>query len=115
MFRRLEAIKTVAEIEKQYRKTKARVWKKIIEELQKPRRKRIEVNLNKLSKLGKKFKGKILVVPGKVLGEGEIDGKISVAALSFSKAAEEKIKGKGKVFSLKEILNKKPSQLVVVK
>ncbi|HDD72605.1 MAG TPA: 50S ribosomal protein L18e, partial [Candidatus Aenigmarchaeota archaeon] len=45
----------------------------------------------------------VIVVPGVVLGSGEITKPVSVAALRFSKSAEEKIKkAGGKCMSLEE-------------
>ncbi len=50
-----------------------------------------KINLGEISKLKE---NKIMVV-GKVLGFGEINKKISISALSFSKQAEEKLKKAG--------------------
>ncbi|MBD3253014.1 hypothetical protein GF386_04740 [Candidatus Pacearchaeota archaeon] len=47
-------------------------------------------NIN-LDELNKTEGNKILVI-GKVLGQGDIERKITVAALSFSKQAQEKLK-----------------------
>jgi large subunit ribosomal protein L18e len=50
-----------------------------------------------------------VVVPGKVLASGELDHEVSVAALSFSKAAREKIeKAKGKALTIMELVSKNP-------
>ena len=56
-------------------------------------RAKAEVNLGKLDKLTKA--NDTVVVPGKVLGDGELTHPITIAALAFSKSAEEKIKKAG--------------------
>ena len=50
-----------------------------------------KVNLDDLNN----SKGKKVLVMGKVLGRGQINKKIKVVALSFSKQAEEKLKKAG--------------------
>jgi len=73
--------------------------------LSRPRRKRIEVNLDKLNKEAKD--SEILIVPGKVLGMGEIEKKIKVIALSFSEEAKNKLKkAKCEVLYLSDEINK---------
>jgi large subunit ribosomal protein L18e len=47
-------------------------------------------NLSQIDKLSKD--GATVIVPGKVLGSGAINKKLSVYALSFSSSAEEKLK-----------------------
>lgn len=56
-----------------------------------PTRKQTKINIGELGRL----KEKNILVVGKVLGEGEINQKINVAALSFSKQAEKKLKKAG--------------------
>lgn len=97
---------------------KQAIWKTISVLLGKPRRLRAEVNLQKLARLSKRFSGKTLVVPGKIIGNQVLEEKISVAALEWSDAAQKRIEdAKGKVVSLQELLGKKekPGQLVLIK
>lgn len=54
-----------------------------------PRRKRIDINLGEINKQAKD--GDIIVVPGKVLSQGELTKKIKIVALSFSEKAKENI------------------------
>jgi len=78
-------------------------WNYVAEELDTPTRKRAEVNLFKINKLTKA--NNIVVVPGKVLGTGSLDHPVIVAALSFSKSAEQKIvQAGGKILSLKKAM-----------
>lgn len=78
-----QLVKTILAAKKQEK------WLEVAHELSKPRRKRIEINLNELNELVKE--GEKVIVPGKVLSLGRIDKKISVCALSFSKQAKEKL------------------------
>jgi large subunit ribosomal protein L18e len=65
----------------------------IARHLSKPRRQRVEVNVGKLQRFAEDDKW--LVVPGKILSSGEVKTKINVVALSWSAAAEKKIKDAG--------------------
>jgi len=48
-------------------------------------------------------------VPGKVLGSGILDSKVTVAALNFSEAAVDKIAGKqGECLSIEQLLSQNP-------
>ncbi len=99
-------MKTKSKIEKQLkRKTnpelvetliackKNKNWIKIVEILSGPRKNRINLNLEELNK---KIKDeKIVVVPGKILSQGELDKKIKIVALDFSEKAKEKLKKAG--------------------
>ncbi len=58
--------------------------------LARPRRRRVEVNIERLDKETKE--GDLIIVPGKVLGKGNIGHRISIAALSFSEEARKKLK-----------------------
>ncbi len=109
--------KILAELEKASRQRKQKVWLDIATIISKPRRIRTSVNLWSLEKLAKKNTGKILLVPGKVLGYGNIETKAEVAALEFSEKAQNEIKKNGKVYSLMDILDKnvKPSKIMIVK
>jgi len=67
-------------------------WLAVASILSGPKNRYVKVNLNKINKEVKD--GDIVVVPGKVLSLGEIEHKIKVVALSFSKQAEKKLKEK---------------------
>jgi len=69
-----------------------------------PTRARKKINLEDIEKKAKKD---VVIVPGKVLGNGEIKKKIKIIALSFSSSAEEKLKKAGcEVKTIKEELEK---------
>lgn len=90
--------------------TKARVspfWKRIMHDLQKPTRQRRIVNVYKIEKFARE--GETVVVPGKVLSMGDLNKKVTVAALTFSEEASRKIhEAKGTVLSIQELLQKNP-------
>jgi len=88
-------------------KENAPIWRRIAYELEKPTRKRRIVNLSKIEKYGKE--NMIIVVPGKVLGSGDITKKLTVAAWQFSESAKEKIKkAKGNCLMISELLKDHP-------
>ncbi len=71
-------------------KGKKNQWIKVIDLISNPVKKRINLNLEDIDSQSKE--GEKIVVPGKVLGNGEIRKKIEIIALDFSKTAEEKLK-----------------------
>lgn len=82
-------------------------WHRVAEVLASPRKQRIEKNVDELEKNSKD--GEFIVVPGKVLAQGELNKKLKVAALSFSEGAKAKIlKSKGEVIILKDEIKKNP-------
>ena len=86
---------------------KAQVWRRVADHLLMPTRQRRLVNVFKLSLHSKD--GDVIVVPGKVLGTGDINHKVTVAAFDFSKSAAEKIKNaKGNTMTIQELVQKNP-------
>lgn len=79
--------------------SKTGLGKTLKKRLGKSRRNRAEVNIGKINKNTKQ--GETIVVPGKVLAEGALDHAVTVAAMSFSKNAVQKIeKAGGKAVAL---------------
>jgi large subunit ribosomal protein L18e len=64
-------------------------WNKVSDLISSPRRKSIALNLGEISEMSKD--GESVVVPGKVLSEGEISRKIRLVALKYSEKAREKL------------------------
>jgi len=102
----LRTRKLISKLEKLYRKKKVKLWKRLMEEFLRPRRKRREVNIIRINKHTKE--NETVVVPGKVLSVGELDHKVVVAALEFSKNAMEKINKIGKAITIEELIEKNP-------
>ncbi|MHA2090057.1 MAG: 50S ribosomal protein L18e [Candidatus Kariarchaeaceae archaeon] len=85
----------------------APIWRSISDKLQKPRRNRSEVNVSKINRYSKS--DDLVLVPGKVLGAGEILHPVTVAALSVSESAQAKIEAaQGKIISIRELVNENP-------
>jgi len=80
-------------LEKQSKKSKQRIWKDMSETILASRKNRATVNVADISRNSKD--GAKVVVPGKVLGAGSIDHKVTVAAFSFSQGAMAKIVASG--------------------
>ena len=86
---------------------KLKSWHKVAEILSFPRRKKVIINLEEIDKQAKA--GDTMIIPGKVLSQGNITKKISVAALKYSKAAEEKLKEqKCEIKSIKTEIKENP-------
>jgi len=89
------------------KKENVKLWGKLADELGKPTRSHREVNLFtiNLSING----NETAVVPGKVLGEGDLTKPVSVAAFRFSESAKQKIiKANGKVISIQDLMKSNP-------
>lgn len=99
--------KLIEDLKKKSFELKAPIWKDVAEKLEKPRRKRIEVNLIDIERHTKE--GDIVVVPGIVLANGNLSKSVTIAAWKFSLAAKEKIeKSKSKAIAVEELLEKNP-------
>ena len=102
-----QLIELINFLKKESRENKVNIWSDIAERLAKPNRRRIAVNLSRLNRHTKR--NDVVAVPGKVLGAGEIDHPITVAAFAFSGKAKEKIKAsKGKCLSYFDLIKKNP-------
>jgi large subunit ribosomal protein L18e len=89
------------------RKQSKPIWKRVAEDLEKSRRNRRVVNLSRINRYSKE--GEVVVVPGKVLGDGVLEKKLDIAAFQFSQSAIEKIKNAGgNAMTIKELLEKNP-------
>ena len=99
--------KLIVSLEKRGRETGKGVWFRIAELLEKPRRQRITVNVSKINRYGDE--SHIIVVPGKLLGAGKIEKRVTVAAFAYSLKAKEKIEAAGgRVMTIEEMLREEP-------
>jgi len=92
------------------------VWKKVAYELSKPKRNKVEVNLSKIDRYGPE--NGTVVVPGKVLGSGNLSKKITIAAFSFSESAKRLIANAGgKAISIESLYKSNPNgrEVIVLK
>lgn len=96
----------ITELKKKASENGARIWKRIASDLEKPSRQRRIVNLYKINKFTKK--DETVIIPGKVLGLGELNHKVTVAAWQFSDSAFEKINKIGKAIQIFDLLKESP-------
>ena len=96
-------VRLIRELRKLGNKEKANIWKRIADELDRPTRRMREVNVWKINKITKA--NDMIIVPGKVLGDGELDHNVSVAAYQFSDGAKAKIKNH---MLIEELMEKHP-------
>ena len=64
-------------------------WLAVASILSGPTKKRINANLEEIDKIAKD--NEIIVVPGKVLSQGDITKKIKISAFNFSEKAKQKL------------------------
>lgn len=96
----------IIELKRASSKNKALIWKKCAYILNKPTRKRPEVNLYKIAKAHTNT----VVIPGTVLAIGSINMPFTVATFKCSIKAREKIEtAKGKVITISELVQSNPT------
>jgi len=90
------------------------IWKRVMQELSRPRRSRAEVNLSKIEIYGDA--GATLLIPGTVLGTGSLSKKgLTIAAFRFSGSAKKLIKESGnKAVSIDSLVKSNPDGRGVV-
>lgn len=84
------------------------IWRDTARRLERPTRKYTELNLSKINR----YTGDndVVIIPGKVLGSGNIEHRVTVAALSFSDTAMEKITNSGgSCLSIEQLVKENPS------
>lgn len=89
-------------------------WTEVAGLLTTPGRKSKSVNLSEIEKAD----GEMIVVPGKVLSQGEIKKKVKVVATNFSESALKKLKDAGcEALTIKDAikLNKDGKGMVILK
>ncbi|MBI4451161.1 50S ribosomal protein L18e [Candidatus Woesearchaeota archaeon] len=99
--------KLTTELRKQASQTKADLWKAIADELEAPSRQHRVINLSRLNRYTND--NETVIVPGKVLGSGVLDHKLTIAALAFSKGAIERVaQAKGNCITIMELMKQNP-------
>ncbi len=102
-----EIIQLIKLLKKQSREKQAAIWLDVAENLAKPSRQRVAVNLSKINRYTEK--GATIVVPGKVLASGALEHAVTVAAFGASGKAKEKLAAaKAKYLSIPELIEKNP-------
>ena len=94
-------------LEKTGKKQKAAIWSDASGMLSGEGKARVEVNLGRISRVA--GEGEAVFVPGKVLGTGVIDRKVTVGAFAFSSGAKSKIEASGgSALTVEEFVKKFP-------
>jgi large subunit ribosomal protein L18e len=100
-------ITLIGDLKAQTRSNGAPLWRDVALRLEKSRSNWAEPNLSRLSRHA--ADEDVILVPGKLLGSGDVEGKHTVAAYSFSTSARAKIEAAGgKVVSIRDLMNKNP-------
>jgi len=98
----------IGKLKEASRTNEAPVWRDIALRLEGPASNWAEVNISRLDRYASE--NETVVVPGKLLGSGEIDKKLTVAAYRFSGQAKEKIvNAGGQNLSIEELLARNPT------
>jgi large subunit ribosomal protein L18e len=99
--------RVVRELRGVSRESGVAIWRDVADRLERSRKNWSEVNLSRLSRYGSK--GEQIVVPGVLLGTGEISTALTVAAFRSSAAARKKIEAAGgRALSLLELAVQNP-------
>jgi large subunit ribosomal protein L18e len=97
----------VRELKKRSREQNVNIWRRVALDLEKPSRQLRVVNLSRINLHTKE--NELIVVPGKVLGAGNLNHKLTIAAYQFSEGAKEKIaKAGANIVSLLDLSKEKP-------
>lgn len=102
-----QILNLISSLKKQSREKEAPLWRDIALRLERPTRNYSEVNLSRINRYTKEKD--VILVPGKVLGSGELDHQLTVAAVSFSGSAKNKITAAGgSCFTIEELMKENP-------
>jgi len=100
-------VELIQQLEDTAKRQQSGLWSAVAKKLGRSRRKRSEVNLSKINKYT--LKGDVVIVPGKVLGDGNIEHQVDVAAYRFTQSAEKKIaEAGGRVLKIIELAKTNP-------
>lgn len=97
-------------IDKLYEKSRsedAAIWRDVARRLERANRRTAEVNLSDIARHTEA--GETVLIPGKVLSNGELTDKVDVVALKFSAKAQAKIENAGgECISIEDIMEANP-------
>lgn len=102
-----QLLNLISGLNKQSREEEVPLWRDIASRLERPSRNYPEVNLSRINRYTKEKD--LVLIPGKVLGAGELNHPLTVAALSFSGSAKSKITAAGgSCLTIEELMNRNP-------
>ena len=101
-------IQMVKELKQASTKNDAPIWLKLAKLAMKTSSSKRVVNLTRINDVTKE--GEVIVVPGKILGTGNVSHKITLSSFSISNSAAKKIiESGGNIISFKEMIEKFPT------
>ncbi|MCK5476637.1 MAG: 50S ribosomal protein L18e [Candidatus Aenigmarchaeota archaeon] len=93
----------VLDLKKQYSVDKKPLWLDLAKRLNKPTRNMPDINLAKIQKKAKE--NDLIIVVGKILGNGKLDKKLTLSSFKISQSAMDKIeKAKCKYINFEELM-----------
>ena len=100
-------IALIGDLKDQSRSTGAAIWRDVALRLETSRSNWAEPNLSRLSRTA--ADDETILVPGKLLGSGDVLGSPNVAAYSVSASARSKIEAAGgRVMTIRDLMNDNP-------
>lgn len=98
----------ITELKKRSTEQSVGLWKRIALDLEKPSRQRRVVNLSRINRYTSE--NDIIIVPGKVLGSGDLNHRLTISAYQFSEQAKDKLEKAGaKIMTLLDLSKEKPN------
>ena len=98
----------ITELKKRSTEQSVSLWKRIALDLEKPSRQRRVVNLSRINRYTDE--NDVIIVPGKVLGSGDLSHKLTISAYQFSEQAKDKLEKAGaKIMTLLDLSKEKPN------
>jgi large subunit ribosomal protein L18e len=102
-----ELVETIRFLKVKARENKSKIWKIAAEQLSRPRGGRAVLNLNHISRASSP--DSIVLIPGKVLGDGILKHPVVVGAFHFSQTAKTKIEqAGGKCTTIRDLVDSNP-------
>ncbi|MFP3872465.1 MAG: 50S ribosomal protein L18e [Candidatus Natronoplasma sp.] len=100
-------VSLIKDLKDQAREKDAPIWRDVAERLESPMKNWAEVNLSSIQRYTED--GDTIVVPGKVLGAGLLDKKVTVGAFKASRSAKESIsEAGGEYLKIRELAEREP-------
>ena len=100
-------IELINKLNKKSKTETAAIWKDVANRLGRSNRRTAEVNLSDIARYANA--DETVLVPGKVLSNGNLTEKVNVAAFKFSQKAQEKIESAGgECISIDDIMESNP-------
>lgn len=103
----------IGQLKAQSRETGSAVWRDVAMRLSKSRKNWAQPNLSRISRYAPE--GATILIPGKLLGSGELVSNHVIAAYSVSEGARDKIEAAGgRIMTYGELMKENPSGKGVV-